>query len=131
MNQNQCVKNGATVLLTGECIEAHGDLFYIHTARGQIALVLHCSDAPFVSIPPADIEKVWPERFDAVFDTSRATDEEFIFIDAARVMVCGPEISHVSKRIELPDGVVGEREMMKQDALTELLAWALSPGVKQ
>lgn len=128
---NQCVKNGATVLLTGECVEAHGDLFYVHTERGQIGLVLHCSDAPFVSVPSAEIESVWPERFDAVFDTANAKDDQFLFIDAARVMVCAPEFSHVSKRMELPDGIRGERETMKQDALTELLAWALSPGVKQ
>lgn len=112
---NMCIKTGADVLLTSEGVEAHGDLYYFSDGGGEIGLVLHYTPH-FKSVPSTDYADVWPDRFDAVIDTKNGEEEQALDLQSARVMVFAPAISYLSKRIPLPEGVVGQRDHLKEFA---------------
>lgn len=108
MKVNQCIKTGANVLLTGENVVVHGDLYFISNPGDGVSLVLNYV-TPHKSVHLADDEP-WPEEYDAVFDTAKIDQygtQGFLDIPCPGhlgVMVCHHWAAHVSKRIGLPQG---------------------------
>lgn len=99
---NQCLKNGAKVLLTGEKIAAHGDLYFVSTPGQGQDLILHYT-LPHQSVSLKDDEP-WPEEYDAVFDTETNRCEEFLDLQGAQVMVMKNAHAYVSRNVPVPKG---------------------------
>lgn len=130
MTINQCIKNGARVLLTDEQVEVVGDLHFILGEKGITCVLAY--ELPTHFVPDPKIDGQWNTRFDAVFDTKdmrsigTLASTAFLDLGTPRVMIIGPEYAYLTKDIrDRLDEVVEEH----QDDVEDILSFFKSMGI--
>lgn len=108
MKVNQCLKTGATVYLTQEDVEVHGDLhFTSHPGDGVHLVLNYVTPMKCVGLGK---DEPWPEKYDAVFDTlAIEKDETQGYLDISNgtrggVMICHAQYSYLHPSIKKPEG---------------------------
>lgn len=121
---NQCLKNGARVILTQENVEAYGDLHAVSDKDGSLTLVMHYVP-PLKAVIRDQDAPIGPE-YDAIFDTA-LNFKDFnevdcvLTLESANIMVCAPTYAFISKALDVP-GTTRGRETSLGAVLEALFA---------